>query len=1397
MFTRTIRLAVLCAGAAALARADVVINEIHYDSEPNTRRDEFVEIHNTGPQAVDLGGWAFTDGIAFTFPPGTTLNAGAYLVVAEDPATMLSLHGVSALGPYAGGLSNDGEDVELSDASGTRVDLVDYRVEFPWPIAPSTEGVSMELIHPSLDRELGGSWRAGGFTPGAPNSVHASNAPPQARQVDHWPEQPTDSEPTVVSVKVTDPQGVASVQLQYRLVLPGQYVPAFLAKPHSELLANPNAPRTPNPAYETGWVTTAMLDNGANGDVLAGDDTYTATIPAQANRTLVRYRIIVEDNAGSSVRIPYTDDPSLNFAYFVYDGVPDYIADTRSVTGQVPTTHPKETLTTLPVYTMLTTQADYDQCVAYNSTYRIPSNNYDARSAFNWSATFVYNGKVHDNIAYRLRQRNARYSGSGKRSVRFRFNDGNHIQLHDDNGNPYPTKWRTINSHKMTGSRGGANFGLYESANAVLWNLTGTPAPYTHWFHFRVIKGTDEQPSGANGQHTGDFFGLLLAMEDYDVRFLDSHDLERGNLYKLKTGGTDGLSVQRYQAPNAVDDASDFTTIINQLRNTQPDSWLHDHVNWDSYYRYHAIVDAVRHYDVSNGITTNNGEHLKNRAYFFQPDPSNPLGKLNLMPWDSDTSWGPNWNGGWDWPKNAMADRLSFNRDYKNVVREIRDLVWQEDQVNQLLDDYQARLQDFQLADRDRWTNAQGSPTPGSQNDGPMSNRVEDMKRFAFDGGSWSGGNSTNRDFVFDSGGSLSANNSISRDDGISGQQGRDAYLDALAYDPSIPDQPTITYTGVAGFPVNGLAFQSSLYSDPQGSGTFAAMEWRVAEVVPDNAPDPDVLSPLGATWKYDDSGADRLASDIVDGHPSYDATNWKHPGFDDSGWSSGPAELGYGDNPATELDFGGNSSDKHITYYFRRQFNVSGTDQYESYLLRLKRDDGAIVYINGMEAGRTRMASGPAGSRTPANATASGAGETALHDIPVPASMIVEGDNTIAVEIHQVNSTSSDIRMDLLLQGIRPDPNSFTSLTFEWDADWESGEQTIFSPSVTIPTAVARDGRTYRARVRHRDNSGRWSHWSAPLEFTATLPDISVYLDHLVISELMYHPADATPAEAALGFSNSDFEWIELHNTSTTLTLNLTDLRFTKGIDFDIPAGTMLAPGAYALVVRNTAAFGHRYGTGYQIIGEYLDDKLSNDGERLKLSYGAGAAIRDFTYNDVPPWPDDPASGGPSITLRDPAGLPDLNDGSNWAASAFGGGSPGGPEALTYPIWILAYHNVSDPASDPNADPDHDGFVNLLEYALATHPDDPNSHPDLQPGIVDIDGTPYFTVEYTERTDATDLAIVPETSHDLVTWSDDPTETTVFLSVDHGDGTRTVIRRDQTAATASQRFLRIRVDGM
>lgn len=147
------------AGAAFVA--EVVINEINYHPPSDLEQEEFIEIWNYGATAVDLSGWAFDDGVQFTFPAGTTLGAGEYLVVAKDPTALASLApGARIVGPWVGGLQNDGERIRLVDSLGRVVDTVRYDDEPPWPTTPDGGGASLERISPYVTGDAPDNWTA-------------------------------------------------------------------------------------------------------------------------------------------------------------------------------------------------------------------------------------------------------------------------------------------------------------------------------------------------------------------------------------------------------------------------------------------------------------------------------------------------------------------------------------------------------------------------------------------------------------------------------------------------------------------------------------------------------------------------------------------------------------------------------------------------------------------------------------------------------------------------------------------------------------------------------------------------------------------------------------------------------------------------------------------------------------------------------------------------------------------------------------------------------------------------------------------------------------------------------------------------------------------------------------
>jgi hypothetical protein len=154
-----------------------------------------------------------------------------------------------------------------------------------------------------------------------------------------------------------------------------------------------------------------------------------------------------------------------------------------------------------------------------------------------------------------------------------------------------------------------------------------------------------------------------------------------------------------------------------------------------------------------------------------------------------------------------------------------------------------------------------------------------------------------------------------------------------------------------------------------------------------------------GSAWRYLANGSNQ-------------GTGWRAGGFNDSSWPQGNAQLGYGDgDEATVVPFGPNASQKYVTTYFRRQFSADPS-ALGTVTLRLKRDDGAVVYLNGTEIVRSSMPTGTISSTTLANDA--GNTENQFLSFAVPASRFVNGTNTLAVEVHQASRSSSDVSFDL-----------------------------------------------------------------------------------------------------------------------------------------------------------------------------------------------------------------------------------------------------------------------------------------------------------------------------------------------------------------------------------------------
>lgn len=828
------------------ASARVLINEIHYDPTNKTEWVEFIELYNTGTKAVNLAGWQISGGVAYVIPENTSIPSGGYTVIAQSPAALQSKYSVAALGPWTGRLSNEGETITLKNASGGAEDQVAYQQGFPWPTIDSTSGFSIQLVNPSFDNDLGGNWRAAAPTPAAQNANFATNLPPQIRQVNHSPNQPVAGQAVTVTAKITDPEGVASATLQYQIVDPGQYI---------ELTDD---------AYSQNWISIPMNDQGLNGDVQAGDDVYTAVLPAslQLHRRLIRYRITTTDNSGLSRTAPYDDDPQPNFAYFCYNGVPGWNG-ARQPGTTASLNFSSNVMQRLPVIQLISKNSSVTDCT-WNSYYM--------GSLYLWAGTLVYDGKVYDHIHYRARGGSWRYA-MVKNMWKFDFNRGHEFEMRDDYGKKHKTKWTKLNfgaciqqgDYLHRGEQG-----MFESVAFHLFNLVGVAAPKTTFLQFRVIE--DAAEASSTTQYEGDFWGLYLAVESPDGRYLDEHGLPDGNLYKME----DGTGTLNNLSPYGPTDKSDLTAFFHYASYSTPDAWYRTNLNLDWYYAYKTIVEGIHHYDIAQG---------KNYFYFHNPD----TGIWSVHPWDTDLTWANNMYGTGQEPFSTyVLGRANFLLEYKNKIREIRDLLFNTNEAWQVIDEHAQLLRGptnsptFLDADRAMW---------------------DYNPRMA---GGWKAGTGlfyawpekgVTKDF---SGCIQLMKNYVTN---------RAAILDKTAPDTGIPTTPVITYSGLTNHPLNRLSFKCSAYA---GSKNFAAMNWRIGEVFDTSAPSYDPTEPrpyeITTIWQSGElstyaSGITIPADALKVGHAYRARVRVKDAGGNWSHWSQ-PAQFiaGESDNAAALL---------------------------------------------------------------------------------------------------------------------------------------------------------------------------------------------------------------------------------------------------------------------------------------------------------------------------------------------------------------------------------------------------------------------------------------------------------------------------------------------------------------
>lgn len=1405
---------------AALWSQSVVINEIHYDEDDPTVHSEFIELHNPGASEVAMGGWYFSDGVPFVFPAGTVLGPGGYLVVGEDPATLQAKWNVAGASvfswntgvtpPVYGRLRNTGDTLVLRTAGGAKVDEVSYSLGFPWPTVGDPPNFSIELIHPALDNNLAGSWRrsdAGRDTSPARAFVSRGSAGWRYRKavseasdpMPAWRSADFVEDGTWLVSAAGAPIGYpASASIKTLLAdmrmtaTQAGYTGIYLR--HSFQMAGPAPGPLKLRVYsDDGFVAWLNGQEIARFGPAAGTEVrFDALAGRTHSATSVETITLSAPNALLNIGTPSAPATNVLSLHALNSAIgdADFSIDAElKFDGDTPAGSP----TPLAANSVLSAngppairQVEHAAVGAAAGqewprggqnvliTAKVTDPDGVAEVAMAWQVVEPGDYIKRDDARYeapaswtRMPMRDDGQQGdvvagdsvysavipaavqAHRRLIRYRlaavdaFNAPAAAPRLDDpqpnfayfvyDGVPAWTGKAKPTSPEVT-------YPTSVLAALPVYHLVTRVDEHANAQQVPVIRadGTSQNPAG--GAYTHSLYNWQGAL-CYDGRVYDHIRFRaRGGVWRFAMG---------------------------------KNMWKFD---FNKGHDFQARDDYGRRYDrkwkklnfsacIQQGDFNSRGEHGLYESVGFR------LFQLTGMP--AEHTQYVHFRIV-ERPLETNGTAGQFDDDFQGLYLGI------EQQDGQFLDEH--GLPDGNLYKME-------SGTGELNNTGPLGPKNKsDLNAFIGSQG-YSGSNGAKLDW-------WRANCDLQN------YYNYRVIVDCIHhYD--IGDGKNFFY-----------------YRNPL-TAKWTALPWD-----------------LDLTW---DNGAYRADNGIAGLSPSGNSTE---PFF---AKVFGATQTGAGPIPVLRQE---------LRNRVREVLDLLFTPEQAGMLIDEK---AAVLYQPGRpgfaDADRAMWDHNPIMASSFVNSSKSGQGRfytSAVNDPATPASevgtfagMLVKMKNYVATrrgvitsqiltaaEEALVPATPSLIRADGGTGPMPTDRLTFTSggfggkqgasfaamkwrlaevtdpsapgfnkydrttpRAYEITASWESEELTTFQPTLTLPAMGARPGGTYRARVKHKDSTGRWSHWSAPVQFTTSEPDVQPYLEALVVSQFLYNPAPPSAAEAAVAADAQEYEWIELLNVGA-VPLDLTPIRLTKGVDFDFAgsAVTSLPAGGRVVVVKNPAAFTARYGGGFPGVGVagawQPGQSLNNGGEEIKVSHGAGTPVREFAYSNAAPWPDGADGSGHGLVLVDPASRPDHSVGTHWRLSTWRGGSPGASDAVTYDQWSAAFGGLP-----PTGDPDADGYPNLAEYALGLPPRSASGPVPLDGQVASVAGTSYFEVRVREQLGAVNARIHLETSTALGAWASAPPAYQLHSTLPNGDGTATLIyRRPLLPGEVGTEFIRLRI---
>jgi hypothetical protein len=1294
----------------AQVQADIVMNEVHYDPVDKTQFVEFVELFNSGDAAVNLSGWKFTSGVSFAIPEGTTVEPGGFVVVAQSPESLQEIFGRQALGPWTGSLNNGGEKVTLEDATGSVVDVIDFQSGYPWPSAARGGGSSMELINAGLDNDLAGSWRSS-QPPGALSELVyiAGSADGWSFQkgtaeasdpVDAWRSPEFDASSWETAKLPLGFGGVGSPGIEWVTELSdmqSNYSSAFLRRTFEV------APGEIPKKLKLGIINDDALIVWVNGTEvfrqnIEGEPAYDSTASKSGKESNVLVFEEVEGVAGAFVE--GTNVIALQ-AFNNTKGGSDFGIDFEFVRAADDGGSPDPTpgrpnsvlADNLPPHTRQVGHLPNEPKGGEVVTISMKATDADGIASLS--------------LAYQI------------------VEPGEYIRRTDDD---YETKWESMPMAAVAGDpdvyAAVIPADVQKHRRLVRYRITATDGT---GFSVRVPYGDDEQPNFCYFVYDGipAWTGADRPGTTDPVTFPITA-FEHLPIYHLIASEAD---VTRSQYNSGSKGRHFYGTLVY-------DGTVYDHIEFSNRGEFSTYQSGKNKWRL-HFTRTHNLVARDNYGKKYQSKVKTMNMNACASPWVPANRGVAGMEEALGFRMNQLAGTPSPNTHWLHFrVIDDADEAPADDQYTGdvwglylYVEHPDSRfLSARNLADGNTYKIEGGNGD--KKNQGPTQETgTGDWRTFltqsrrAQDTEWWEANLDLEAYYGF-----RAINRAVGNIDIREGwnhyfYHNPDGRWAVVPWDLDMLVMPETHWSGTIDQKAClrnddiEIAFHNRcrelvdlLLSDKEDFGG------QVAQLVEELA---TVVNPP------------ELALTMVD----VDQFMWNN-----NRRSSGGHRRAFYVTPKSQGFQGGT---------LRRVLATPDHEGYEQYLKDYTTDTDSDGWRRGdgdqNGYGFEYLSDEAEDDDIPGTPTIQYTG-------PIPPELPIDQLTWECSEFTDPNGAGTfgarEWRIGRIYNPETPDYEPGTAWKYEVETIWESGPITDESVTgIQIPVEVVQAGAVYRVRARFVDDTGRASHWSEDTQFIAGAPNI-IEFAALKVTEIMFFPSEATDTERAAGYTTSSMEYIEFQNTGTT-PIDLTRLSLTRGVDYDFANGDIktLAPGAFLLVVSDKAAFESRYGVSSTVTGEWGNDKLSNTGETIAVSFAQGNEVLSFTYDVVAPWP--VATRGRSLVLTGE----NPSQPTSWAlASPSPGSATGDGGDSGYATWAVTHFGSADAAeAAPDKDGDLDGFVNAIEFVLASNPLSPGSVPSVEPVIVD--GAPGLV--FIQRLDLDGYVLSLQQSADLNTWPD------------------------------------------